>query len=69
MGVPEGLRPRREEYELSGLHAKIWDILELCWAKDPADRLTIGIDGTAGSESGYSRWFGWRRAMRKERWR
>ncbi|KAF8346381.1 kinase-like domain-containing protein, partial [Amanita rubescens] len=28
--VPEGLRPIREDYQLSVLHEKIWDILELC---------------------------------------
>jgi len=39
--VPEGLRPRREDYQLPVLHQKIWDILELCWVKDPAARLTI----------------------------
>ena len=43
MQVPEGLRPSREEYELSGLHAKIWDILERCWVHNPADRLTMPI--------------------------
>lgn len=41
MGVPDGLRPSREEYQLSGLHAKMWDILELCWVNNPADRLTM----------------------------
>jgi len=39
--VPEGLRPIREDYQLSVLHEKIWGILELCWVKDPAERLTI----------------------------
>ena len=43
MEVPEGLRPNREEYELSELHAKIWDILELCWVKDPGERLKMLI--------------------------
>ncbi|KAF8736484.1 hypothetical protein AX14_014467 [Amanita brunnescens Koide BX004] len=43
IGVPEGLRPRKEEYELTSLHAKIWDILELCWAHIPAERLTMPI--------------------------
>ena len=39
--VPEGLRPSKHEYQLSVLHEKIWDILELCWVKEPAERLTI----------------------------
>ena len=43
MRVPEGLRPDRKEYELSEQHAKIWDILELCWVKDPAERLKMPI--------------------------
>ena len=43
MGVPEGLRPKREEYQLSKLHGKIWDILELCWVHIPVDRLTMPI--------------------------
>jgi len=43
MRVPEGLRPNREEYELSELHAKIWDILERCWVHIPVDRLTMPI--------------------------
>ena len=41
IGVPDDLRPRKEEYELSVLHAKIWDVLELCWVKIPAEGLTI----------------------------
>ncbi|KAK2464987.1 hypothetical protein APHAL10511_003063 [Amanita phalloides] len=39
--VPEGLRPKREEYRLSKLHGKIWDILELCWVNDFTGRPTM----------------------------
>jgi len=43
LGVPKGLRPNKKEYELSGPHAKIWHILELCWVHIPADRLPMSI--------------------------
>ena len=43
MRVSEGLRPKREEYELSRLHTKIWHILEFCWVYDPAERLTMSM--------------------------
>ena len=43
MRVPEGLRPSRQEYELSRLDAKIWDVLERCWVQIPAERLTMSI--------------------------
>ena len=43
MGVPEGLRPNRKDYQLSELHAKIWNVLELCWVKVPAERLKMPI--------------------------
>ena len=43
MEVPKGLRPDRKEYELSGLHAEIWNMLERCWVHIPADRLTMPI--------------------------
>ncbi|KAF8621358.1 hypothetical protein AX15_007832 [Amanita polypyramis BW_CC] len=39
--VPDGLRPKREEYRLSQLHGQIWNILEFCWVHEPARRPTI----------------------------
>ncbi|KAF8722330.1 hypothetical protein AX14_009892 [Amanita brunnescens Koide BX004] len=41
IGVPEGLRPRMEEYQLSARHAVIWGILQLCWHQTPTRRLTM----------------------------
>ncbi|KAF8623869.1 hypothetical protein AX17_007271 [Amanita inopinata Kibby_2008] len=39
--VPDGLRPSKADYRLSGQHQKIWEILEKCWVAEPSKRLTM----------------------------